>query len=76
MSQLEPTTQAFIDSLARDPQRILNVMRVGVRFPGRPVKATELTVGIANIGGIEVPVHIEIGRPPMLSAPDKVRHSS
>jgi hypothetical protein len=47
-------------------------MCVGIRFPGRSKKTAELAVGITDVGGIEVPVDVEIGDTAMPASPHEV----
>ena len=50
---------AFLNCLAGDTQTIFYVMRVSIRLAWRSIEAAKLAIGVANISGVQVAVHIE-----------------
>src|SRR5436309_2412590 len=47
-------------------------MRIGTRLSRRAIKSTKLTVGVTNIGGIEVTIYIEISCATVLAAANAI----
>ena len=64
--------RAFGDGLARDLQRLLDAVRVGVGLARRAVEAAELAVGVADVGLVEMAVDVEVGGAPVQAAADGV----
>src|SRR6476620_2207643 len=60
--------RAFLHGFAGDAQAIFTVMGVSVRLSWGSIEAAKLTINIANVGGIQVPVHIEVGGAAMFPA--------
>ncbi len=62
----------FLDGLSGNTQRLDDIMCVSVCISRGAIKTAELTIGIANICRIEVPVNIKIRGAAMLLAPHYV----
>src|SRR5215831_7179203 len=61
-------SRAFLNCLTRNPQGLVNVMGIGVRLARRSKKAAELAIYIADVGGVEMTIYVEVGRASMLSS--------
>src|SRR2546421_3813189 len=53
-------SRAFVDRLAGNLQRIIDVVRVSVRSARRAIEAAELAVDVADIRRIEMPIDVEV----------------
>src|SRR5947207_11218378 len=53
-------SRAFVERLAGDLQRIIDVVRVSVRLARSAIEAAELAVDVANIRRIEMPIDVEV----------------
>src|SRR2546422_458103 len=63
---------AFVYSLTRDAQRILNAVRVGIGLTRGAVKAAKLAVHIADVRGIEMTIDVEIGGAPVTAPAHRI----
>jgi hypothetical protein len=61
--------RAFGHGLSRDPQRVVDVMSIGVGLTRRAKETAELAIDITDVCRIEVTIDVEISRPAMFSAP-------
>src|SRR5262245_38341054 len=68
--------RAFIHSLSGDFQRIVNVMCVSVGLARCAKEAAELTVDVANVRRVKVPVDVEVSRASVHLPPHRVREFS
>jgi len=64
---------AFAYRLTGDAQRIIDVVRVGIRLTRRPKEATEFAIDVTDIRRIEVTIDIEISCAPVLLPANSVR---
>ena len=50
----------FADGLASDVQAFIDIMGVSTFLSGSAIEATKLAINVTNIGGIEMPIDVEV----------------
>src|SRR5687768_105116 len=58
---------ALAHGFTGNPERLVDIMRVGVSLAGSAIEAAELTISVANVGRIEMAIDVEIGTSAVLS---------
>ena len=64
---------AFAYRLTGEAQRIVYVVRIGIRLARRAKEAAEFAVNVTDVRGIEMPINVEISRTSVLLAANSVR---
>ena len=65
-------SRAFRHCLTGDAQRIIDVVRVGVRLARCAKETAELAIDIADVCRIEMAIDVEISRTSMFPSPNRV----